>query len=102
VQSTNGTIDEEEFIDMMNDLSECRRVVVFNLRVPKKWQHSNNKIIDSIVPKYKNAVLVDWYKESSSHKEIFYKDGVHLKHPKGIGLYAQLAKQGLNEQSSNK
>ena len=94
---TNGTIDEEGFIDMMENLSECQRVVVFNLRVPKKWQDSNNKIINSIVPKYKNAVLVDWYKESSSQREIFYKDGVHLKHPKGIGLYAQLAKQALNE-----
>jgi peptidoglycan/LPS O-acetylase OafA/YrhL len=95
---TNGTIDEEEFIDMMNDLSECRRVVVFNLRVPKKWQDSNNKIIDSIVPNYKNAVLVDWHKESSGQRKIFYKDGVHLKHPEGIMLYAQLAKQALTEQ----
>ena len=94
---SNGTIDEEEFIDMMDDLAECRRVVVFNLRVPKKWQDSNNKIINSIVPKYKNAVLVDWNKESSSQREIFYKDGVHLKHPKGIMLYAQLAKQALAE-----
>ena len=99
---SNGTVDEKGFIDMMESLSGCRRVAVFNLRVPKKWQDSNNKIINSVVPKYRNAVLIDWHKESSSQREIFYKDGVHLKHPKGIGLYAQLAKQALAEQNSNK
>lgn len=92
---TNGTIKKEDLIGMMEELSGCSKVVVFNLRVPKKWQDSNNMIIESVVLKYPNAILVDWHGESSRQRGIFYKDGVHLKHPQGIALYASLAKKAL-------
>jgi len=93
---TNGTIEEKSFIEMMEMLKVCQRVIIFNLRVPRIWQDSNNKIIASIVPRYPNAVLVDWQKESSARKEIFYKDGIHLKTPNGSTFYAQLVRDALS------
>lgn len=97
---TNGGIDEKEFIGMMNDLSGCQTVVIFNLRVPRKWQDCNNRIINSVVPRYKNAILVDWHGESWCRREVFRKDGLHLKCPKGTTLYVRLAKQALAGQQS--
>jgi len=97
---TNGTIDEKTFANMMEILSGCQKVIIFNLRVPRIWQESNNRILAKVVPQYKNAVLVDWQKRSSAQREVFYRDGIHLKMPQGTFFYAQLAKDALDNQKS--
>jgi peptidoglycan/LPS O-acetylase OafA/YrhL len=94
---TNGTIDEKKFVRMMEALHDCKRVAIFNLRVPRSWQEANNKILARVVPQYPNAVLIDWHQESSTRDGIFYKDGIHLKYPKGAAFYASLARKALLE-----
>lgn len=91
---TNGTIEESKFVEMMDILSDCRRVVIINLRVPRKWQDANNKIISRTVARYVNAVFIDWQSLSEKCREVFYKDGIHLKQ-QGANLYAKLAKSAL-------
>jgi lysophospholipase L1-like esterase len=98
---TNGTIEKETLVDMMELLRDCRKVVIFDLRVPRKWQDSNNRILNSVVPRYENAVLVDWQKESSSRKGVFCKDGIHLN-PKGAAFYAQLVSKALINNKQDK
>jgi hypothetical protein len=91
----NGTVEEPLFIQMMDLLKDCERVVIFTVRVPRSWQNSNNEIFARVVPRYSNAVLVDWQKESSGKVEFFAKDGIHLKAPQGTGYYVSLVKQAL-------
>lgn len=95
----NGTIEEPLFIQMMELLRDCERVVIFTVRVPRSWQNSNNEILTRVVPRYPNAVLVDWQKASSGKMEYFAKDGIHLRPPQGTSFYASLAKQALVKDS---
>jgi hypothetical protein len=76
---TNGTIDPGLFDHMMDILSDRKKVVIINAKVPRSWEDEVNTTLASEVPKYKNAVLLDWHGFASAHPEFFYDDGVHLR-----------------------
>lgn len=94
---TNGTIEEKPFREMMDALSTCRRVVILNLCVPRTWGKPNNRLIDRIVPEYKNAVLVNWHQACQTHRQLIYKDGIHLRNRQGAMLYAKLIQKALEK-----
>jgi lysophospholipase L1-like esterase len=63
---------------MMQLLSGVKRVVLVNTRVDRPWEQPDNDAIAAAVPRYPNAVLVDWYTAASQHPEFLVDDGVHL------------------------
>jgi hypothetical protein len=62
----------------MQLLVDVPRVVVFNLKEPRRWEEVNNLIIADTVRRYPNAVLIDWRAASSQHPEYFGPDGIHI------------------------
>jgi peptidoglycan/LPS O-acetylase OafA/YrhL len=99
----NGDIEEDRFIEMMENLKDCKRVVIFNVRVPRIWKKRNNQIIAEFVPDYPNVVFVDWDNQSSERRsEIFGKDGIHIKNIRAARFYANLVKQAIGEISDDK
>jgi peptidoglycan/LPS O-acetylase OafA/YrhL len=86
----NGAVTDEEFDDVMNVLSDTRKVLVVNTTVPDGYQWApNNKVLADGVARYPDkAVLVDWHARSAGHPEYFY-DGLHLT-PSGARAYAGL------------
>ena len=86
---TNGTFTAKQFDDMMAILSEARRVVVVNLKVPRSWETANNQVLADGVSRYPRAVLVDWRGASLGQPGVFWDDGIHLR-PEGAELYASL------------
>jgi len=94
---TNGTVDPGEFDRMMGILSDRKKVVVINAKVPRPWEQQVNDTMAAAVPKYKNAVLLDWHDYGGAHPEFFYGDEIHLR-PEGATAYAQFVARALSGQ----
>jgi peptidoglycan/LPS O-acetylase OafA/YrhL len=86
---TNGYVEPEVIDQTMAMLSAAQRVIFVNVRVPRQWQDSVNATLAATVPKYPNAVVVDWFGHSNGHPEWFVRDGVHLNR-EGIAAYVSL------------
>jgi hypothetical protein len=91
---TNGTIDPAEFDRMMGLLSDRKKVVIINAKVPRSWEGQVNETLAAGVKRYKNAVLLDWHGYASQHPEFFYDDEIHLR-PDGAAAYAQFVAGSL-------
>ncbi len=89
---TNGIITQGHIDAIMDILKDRKRVVFLNLKVPRRWEQPDNDVLGSNIPKYKNAVLIDWHSVASAHPEWFYEDGFHLR-PDGQRAYADLIAQ---------
>jgi hypothetical protein len=74
----NGYLRPGQFDELMQLLVNVPRVIVFNLKEPRRWEGPNNLIIADTVRRYPNAVLVDWHSVSMSHLEYFAWDGIHI------------------------
>jgi peptidoglycan/LPS O-acetylase OafA/YrhL len=95
---TNGTVDPGDFDRLMTILSDRKKVVIVNAKVPRLWEQQVNDTLAAGVKKYKNAVLLDWHGYGSQHPEFFYDDGIHLR-PEGAAAYAQYVAQALGQGS---
>jgi peptidoglycan/LPS O-acetylase OafA/YrhL len=89
---TNGIITQGHIDAIMDILKDRKRVVFLNLKVPRRWEQPDNDVLSANIPKYKNAVLIDWNSVASAHPEWFYDDGFHLR-PDGQRAYADLIAQ---------
>jgi peptidoglycan/LPS O-acetylase OafA/YrhL len=89
---TNGIITQGHIDAVMDILKDRKRVVFLNLKVPRRWEQPDNDVLGANIPKYKNAVLIDWHAIASAHPEWFYEDGFHLR-PDGQRAYADLIAQ---------
>ncbi len=91
----NGFFNAKKFDELMEVLSGVRRVVLVNVKVPRRWQSPNDGMLSEGVGRYPNAVLVDWYAASADRPELFWHDGIHLR-PTGARLYADLIAAQVN------
>jgi peptidoglycan/LPS O-acetylase OafA/YrhL len=88
----NGLIDPDALrhaLDCLRAAARVDRVIVLNNRVGRYWESSNNRTIASVVPKFHNATVLDWYRVSAPHPGWFYEDGIHLT-PSGAVAYTRL------------
>jgi hypothetical protein len=92
---TNGIVTTGEFDQMMSFLKDVPRVVIVNLRVPRRWEAPDNAVLAAEVARYPNTVLLDWHTQGNAHPEWFYDDGIHLK-PDGAAAYADLVAQAID------
>ena len=69
-------------------------VAFVNVRVPRQWEDTSNRVIAEGVARYDNAALVDWYSVSSDRDELFSGDGVHPKQP-GRVILAELIAEAV-------
>ena len=76
---TNGLITSGEFDALMDALRGVERVVVVNLRVPRRWEGQDNDELRAGVARWPNAVMLDWHAEGNAHPEWFWDDGYHLR-----------------------
>jgi len=74
----NGYVRPQQFEELLKTLSDVPRVIVFNLKEPRRWEGPNNLIIADVVRRFPNAVLVDWRDFGLNHPEYFAKDGIHI------------------------
>ena len=91
---TNGIVQEEDLKPILEELSDRRRVVVVNVRVPRVWMKPTNAMIGSLVGQYPNVRLADWNAVSKGKKGYFAPDGVHLT-KKGAKVFGTLVNETL-------
>ncbi|HET8582165.1 MAG TPA: acyltransferase family protein [Jatrophihabitans sp.] len=84
----NGLISPDVLRSTLQRLGD-HQVIVVNLRVDRPWQDPNNRTIAKVVPRFGNAAILDWHRESAGHPSWFYDDGIHLT-PDGADGYAGL------------
>jgi peptidoglycan/LPS O-acetylase OafA/YrhL len=85
----NGMYLDDQFDQLMTMLSGVKRVVVVNVKLPRRYEGEVNGLVAADIGRYPNAVLADWYGYSSPHPEWFYSDGMHLR-PEGQAAYTHL------------
>lgn len=90
----NGTLTARQFDEIMRVLSGVDRVVFVNVKVPRAWERSNDRVISEGVRRYPDAVLVDRHSASASRPGLFYSEGFHLR-PGGQRVYADLISASL-------
>ena len=90
----NGIVRAEVFDELMQALSGVRRVAVVNVKVPRPWEEPNNAVFAEVVPRYPNAVLLDWKALGDANADLFEPDGVHMNQD-GIRLYTDLVRSGF-------
>jgi hypothetical protein len=74
----NGFVKPSQFDELMQLVKDVPRVIVFNLKEPRRWEENNNLIIADTVRRFPNAVLIDWRSFGNDHAEYFGKDGIHI------------------------
>lgn len=92
---TNGIVTEQDLRPILDRLTDRKRVVVVNVRVPRPWMKPTNDMIGSIVAAYPNVRLADWSTVSKGHRGYFGPDGVHLTQT-GAQMFAELILQTVN------
>ncbi len=85
----NGPLRAGDFDEIMSLLSGARKVVFVSVKVPRRWEGPNNKVLAKGVERYPNAVLADWYGASYDRPQLFWDDGMHLR-PEGAQVYTRL------------
>lgn len=75
---TNGYVTEDQLRQILSMLSDCKRVVLVNTHVPRRWMEANNALIDSVAPDFPNVVVIRWSDASDNKPDYFVSDGVHL------------------------
>jgi hypothetical protein len=91
---TNGLVTRRDLEPILRQLKDRKRVVVVDVQVPRVWMKQTNKMIYSLVPKYKNVRLANWHVVSHGHSNYFTSDGVHLT-PAGGKVFARIIRQAL-------
>jgi len=74
---TNGAFSDAQFDQLMAAAGD-REVFFVNAREPRTWEKEVNDRLAANVPKYKNAILLDWHGYGGSHLDWFTSDGIHL------------------------
>jgi hypothetical protein len=86
----NGQLHGTQVEDIMATVSGIRRVVFVNVHVPRAWEQQVNDTLAEVVPRFGNAVLLDWHARSAEcGPDTFSDDGVHLT-AAGARCYAML------------
>ncbi len=91
----NGYMTAKQFDELMQPVLDIQRVVIFNLKEPRKWESPNNQVIAEGVARYPNAVLIDWHTFGLDHPELFAKDGIHIG-AAGAKAYTALVMAQIN------
>ncbi len=93
---SNGYIGENSVAAMLDTLTAggVQHIVVLTVSVPRRWQDPNNEVLAAVVPRYPNAILMDWRDAVRSNPDLVVADGVHPTGP-GIRTLTDLIGQGL-------
>lgn len=91
---TNGLISTDS-IDKIMALLKDKQVYWINIKVPRDWEASINKTLETLPSSYPNLTLINWYDASHTHSEYFYDDDIHLNGT-GRSAYAKLLHSIIN------
>lgn len=84
----------QQIDQIMQVLQDVKSVIFVNLKVPRNYELTNNRLIENAAKKYPNATIVDWRGNSLHANNIFGQDGIHLTGA-GARLYTRLIQESI-------
>lgn len=90
----NSPINQHQIDDLVSLLTEKRKLVFVNLKLPRNYESANNQLLNEAAKKHPNIRIVDWHTRSMNAENVFGKDGIHLL-GNGAKLYAELIVNAL-------
>ena len=90
----NSPINSNQIETLLNLLSDTKRIIFVNLKLPRNYESANNQLLHEAGAKNANIRLIDWRSNSMNAKNVFGSDGIHLTH-QGAKLYASLISDSL-------
>lgn len=98
---TNGTFPSSTCRDIVNAAGPNRRVYLLTIKVPRRWERTNNAAIRACARRFPGQVtVVDWNWAASRHRTWLYSDGFHLR-PAGARGYARVIQDALARRSAS-
>ena len=91
-------IDESIINESLELLQDARKVLLINVRVPRRWENKVNNLLSEAVIRFENTELLDWYSLSNNKPEYFSRDGVHTI-PTGARYYVDAIITSLGGES---
>ena len=94
----NGVINERIITESLELLREVQKVLLVNVRVPRRWENKVNNLLNDAAETFQNAQVVDWYSVSNNNPQFFTRDGVHTI-PSGAKHYVNAIIESLGGES---
>jgi peptidoglycan/LPS O-acetylase OafA/YrhL/lysophospholipase L1-like esterase len=91
----NGPIFGGDVRALQRVLRGVRRVVLVNVRVPRRWNAEVNDLLAATAKTWRAARVADWY-DASAAPGLLYDDGTH-PNPRGRRVYARLIERALRD-----
>lgn len=92
---TNGTFPASTCRDLVRVAGPERRIFLMTIKVPRRWERSNNAVIRACARRYPAQVtVIDWNWAASRHRGWLYGDGYHLRSAGARG-YADVIRNAL-------
>ncbi|MGZ7023422.1 MAG: hypothetical protein ACXVJ3_19475, partial [Ilumatobacteraceae bacterium] len=94
---TNGTVTQQQYEDMLAQLTDVPLVVMMTVKAPKPWIDGNNALIRALPATHPNVVVLDWEAraaEVSGHLS-GSDGGIHLSDDTAKQFYLLIIEQAL-------
>jgi hypothetical protein len=94
---TNGTVTQQQYEDMLAQLTDVPLVVMMTVKAPKPWIEGNNALIRALPATHPNVVVLDWETraaEVSGHLS-GSDGGIHLSDDTAKQFYLLIIEQAL-------
>ena len=94
---TNGTVTQQQYEDMLAQLTDVPLVVMMTVKAPKPWIDANNALIRALPATHPNVVVLDWEAraaEVSGHLSSS-DGGIHLSDDTAKQFYLLIIEQAL-------
>ncbi len=93
---TNGTFTAKTCRQIVRAAGQARTVYLINVKVPRQWEKSNNRIIRECAQAFRSdrVVVLDWNARASKNPNFLYADGIHLR-PEGARAFARMIHEAV-------
>lgn len=95
---TNGSYSVETCRDTVRAAGLDRTVFLVNLKVPRKWEKSNNALMGKCAAGFSasRVQILDWNSISQTNDSYLYSDGIHLT-PTGAKKFARMISAAIKQ-----
>jgi hypothetical protein len=91
----NGPLYDADVGGLREALRGVSRVVLVNVRVPRRWGADTNEKLAELAGTWPEARVADWY-AASAGPGLLYSDGTHPT-PRGRRVYARVVERALRD-----
>lgn len=95
---TNGSYSVDMCRDMVRAAGADRTVLLINLKVPRKWEVTNNKLMKQCAQGFSasRVQILDWNTVAQTKDSYLYSDGMHLT-PVGAKKFTRMITSAIKK-----